>query len=229
MGVREENRVAGAATDTSEATLAHRDCETKRAIMDAARRRFLHYGYKKTTIDDIALDAGVGKGTVYLYFESKEDILFKIARDVKGNITEQMRCIASSLATPEEKLRRMVLAKILSVHDAYTSTAHGVELLDMAMEIKMAKCGRGDYEQEAQQSLFADVLREGVSRGQFSLPGDGNAETAARQLMLAFAGFFPPYTNLCGESDSRCRVSMESRIGSMLEFLLHGLRRRTPG
>src|ERR1700753_3802678 len=121
MGVREESRAAGAGTETSEA-LAHRDCETKRAILDAARRRFLHYGYKKTTIDDIALDAGAGKGTVYLYFESQEDILFKIARDVKGNITEQMRCISGSLATPEEKLRRMVLAKILSVHDAYTST-----------------------------------------------------------------------------------------------------------
>jgi AcrR family transcriptional regulator len=50
-------------------------CETRQAILEAARSRFLHYGYKKTTIDEIAADAGVGKGTVYLYFGGKEDIL----------------------------------------------------------------------------------------------------------------------------------------------------------
>jgi AcrR family transcriptional regulator len=36
---------------------------TREAILQAARQRFLHYGYKKTTIDEIAQDAGIGKGT----------------------------------------------------------------------------------------------------------------------------------------------------------------------
>ncbi|WP_294940764.1 alpha-D-ribose 1-methylphosphonate 5-phosphate C-P-lyase PhnJ, partial [Tardiphaga sp.] len=71
---------------------AYLDEQTKRmirrAILEAARKRFLHYSYKKTTIDDIGQDAKVGKGTVYLYFDSKEDILLTIAQGVKRNATE---------------------------------------------------------------------------------------------------------------------------------------------
>ncbi|MBC8102252.1 MAG: TetR/AcrR family transcriptional regulator, partial [Cytophagales bacterium] len=202
---------------------AERDCETRRAILEAARTRFLHYSYKKTTIDEIAQDAGVGKGTVYLYFDSKEDVLLTIAKGVKRNITEQMQAIAASLATPEEKLRRMMLAMVLSVHDACMGAAHGIELVDETMQPKIAQCAQN--EQDAQMALLARVLEEGVRRGDLTIPG-GDAEVAARNLKMAFASFFPPYINACHPTDSRCRVSIEIRVKSMLEFVMHGLRHR---
>lgn len=207
------------------APLSDRDCETKRAILEAARRRFLHYGYKKTTIDEIAMDAGVGKGTVYLYFCGKEDLLLSIACEVKRNITEQMRAISSSLASPEEKLRRMLIARVLSIHDAYTSTAHGIELLDASMEARLSRQGKDEH--DAQQALIAQVLHEGVRRGDFALPAD-DAERAAHCLSLAFAGFFPPYVRVCSEGDNRCRMTMQSRVEMMMDFLLSGIRWRNP-
>src|SRR5260221_10681116 len=91
---------------------------TRQLIMESAQRLFLHYGYKKTTIDDIAQEAGIGKGTVYLYFDGKEEIMLTIAENVKRNITAQMQAIAGSLGSPEEKIRRMILASIITVHDA---------------------------------------------------------------------------------------------------------------
>ncbi|MES2461436.1 MAG: TetR/AcrR family transcriptional regulator [Armatimonadota bacterium] len=205
---------------------AERDCETRRAILDAARKRFLHYSYKKTTIDEIAQDAKVGKGTVYLYFDSKEDILLTIAKSVKKNVTEQMQAIASSLATPEEKLRRMVIANVLSVHDACMGAAHGIELVDETMQPKIARCARNEH--EAQLALIAQVLEEGVEHGVFTLP-EGDSQAAAWNFKMAFVSFFPPYIEACHQGDSRCRVSMETRVKSMLEFVLHGLRYRSPG
>ncbi len=205
---------------------AERDCETRRAILEAARKRFLHYSYKKTTIDEIAQDAKVGKGTVYLYFDSKEDILLTIAKGVKRNVTEQMQAIAVSLATPEEKLRRMVVANVLSVHDACTGAAHGIELVDETMQPKIAACAQNEY--VAQLALIAQVLDEGVARGEFTLPG-GDSHAAAWNFKMAFVSFFPPYVSACHQGDSRCRVSMESRVESMLEFVLHGLRYRGTG
>ena len=203
-----------------------RDCETRRAILEAARKRFLHYSYKKTTIDDIAQDAKVGKGTVYLYFDSKEDILITIAQSVKRNVTEQMQAISASLATPEEKIRRMVIASVLSVHDACTGAVHGIELVDETMQPKIARCAL--KEQEAQLALMAKVLEEGIERGEFSL-ADGDSKAAAWNLKMAFASFFPPYINACHPGDSRCRVSIESRVKSMLDFVMHGLHYRNPG
>ena len=46
-------------------------------IVSAAAKAFSRFGFKKTSIDDIAKDAGVAKGTVYLAAESKEDLLYQ--------------------------------------------------------------------------------------------------------------------------------------------------------
>ena len=198
-------------------------CQTRRAILSAAQARFLHYGFKKTTIDEIAQDAGVGKGTVYLYFEGKEDVLLTIVRNDKRNVTEQMRATATSpLLSPEEKLRRMLLTPVLSVHDACAAAAHGVELVDETMQPNLIRCG--DPERTAQREILSEVLRDGVRRGDFTVP-DGDAELTARHLMLAMISFFPPSLNPC-HSEVRCRGSLETSANSMIEFLLHGVRRR---
>ena len=44
------------------------------AILDAAERMLAGNGYKKMTIDDLAAEVGIGKGSVYLHFSSKEEI-----------------------------------------------------------------------------------------------------------------------------------------------------------
>jgi AcrR family transcriptional regulator len=54
--------------------------EKKAQIVEAAEQLFHRYGYAKTSLDDIARDAGLGKGTIYYYFNSKEDIFFEVAQ-----------------------------------------------------------------------------------------------------------------------------------------------------
>jgi TetR/AcrR family acrAB operon transcriptional repressor len=48
--------------------------EREQRILDAAADLFVHYGYDKTTVDDIAREAGVSKGAIYLHFKSKDDL-----------------------------------------------------------------------------------------------------------------------------------------------------------
>ncbi|HVK02441.1 MAG TPA: helix-turn-helix domain-containing protein [Armatimonadaceae bacterium] len=197
-------------------------CETRQAILRAARERFVHYGYKKTTIDEIAAAAGVGKGTVYLYFDSKEEIMLTLARELKRNVTDQMRAIANSLVGPEEKLRRMILARVFAVHDAINATAHGVELVDEMMRPKVMECGMCEH--EIQQALLAGVLREGASEGRFTLLAEDEMHTALL-FSRAFLSFQPPYVNHCLAGTS-CPKELERQVGEMAEFILAGLRRR---
>lgn len=210
-------RTAGMAAD-AEGT----SCATRQAILDAARSRFLHYGYKKTTIEEIAASANVGKGTVYLHFSSKEDILTTIVREVKKNVTAQMSAISTALCTPEDKLRRMVLAGIVTAYDAASSFAHGVELVDEILKPKLMACGHS--EREAQLELMSKTLEEGVRRGDFAVV-DGDTARAAKHLMLATMAFYPPYSDPCYGSLS-CRNDLERRANAMLDFLLHGIRRK---
>ncbi|MBC8136934.1 MAG: TetR/AcrR family transcriptional regulator [Fibrella sp.] len=199
------------------------DCEARRAILQAARARFLHYGYKKTTIDEIAADAGVGKGSVYLHFSNKEEIMLTIARDVKRSVTEQMRAIAVSLAKPEEKLRRMMLAKIITVHDAVFSTTHGIDIVDDILRPKLMQCSRGEH--EAQTQILAEIFIEGERNGEFSLGGHDPLETA-ELFGMAYMSFFPPYLTGCYADKAHCQKRLEAMVTRMTEFLLTGLRRR---
>jgi AcrR family transcriptional regulator len=197
--------------------------EVRDAILRSARNRFLHYGYKKTTIDEIAADAGIGKGTVYLYFCTKEEILTTIAREVKRNVTVQMEGIAQSIAPAEQRVRRMILAMILSVHDACQTTAHGIELVDEMLRPTISRCAQD--ERNRQIALLGGVLEEGRKVGDIRLPEGQNTEQAATYLLLAMTSFFPPYLHPC-HAGMHCRVSLEKQATAMLDFLFTGLRAR---
>jgi TetR/AcrR family transcriptional regulator, cholesterol catabolism regulator len=57
---------------------------TQEAVLESARRCFGRYGYRKTSIDEVAVEAGVAKGTVYLHCESKQDLfVLAIEREVR--------------------------------------------------------------------------------------------------------------------------------------------------
>lgn len=197
---------------------------TRQAILQAARQRFLHYGFKKTTIDEIAADAGVGKGTVYLYFDNKDEILLTLILHVKQNISAQLAAIAQTIALPEEKLRRMILATVMTVYDACTATAHGSELVDdlrphLAKHPKMWDAFRRESERHLE--LIAEVLREGNASGAFAV---AHPDETTRLVLSAFMAYFPPYTCVT-YPECRTRAQLEHGAHAMVSFLLDGIRR----
>lgn len=201
---------------------------TREAILQAARQRFLHYGYKKTTIDEIAQDAGIGKGTVYLHFAGKDEIMLTLVLQVKRNITEQMRAIAAaSLAAPEDRLRRMVLACIGSVYDACTASPHGTEMVDEIVFQMRARVEYQDHfarEIETQHEVLAGVLAEGARTGRLDVP---DPKRSARLMMTAFAVFLPPYRcPAIPGSGPGSRAELEAGANEMFDLLLTGLLRR---
>lgn len=56
--------------------MAERDAERADRILDAAAELLARWGYRKVTVDEVARRAGVGKGTVYLHWRSRDDLLF---------------------------------------------------------------------------------------------------------------------------------------------------------
>lgn len=60
--------------------------QRKAKIIEAAKKSFSLFGFKGTTVDQIAKIAGVGKGTIYLYFENKEELLHEIVFSLVGEM-----------------------------------------------------------------------------------------------------------------------------------------------
>src|SRR5215831_10385975 len=92
-------------------TLAPAD--VRDAILDAAERLLARYGYRKMTMDDLACEAGIGKGTTYLHFPSKQEVVLCSIDRIVDRLLEQLRVIAQSNVAPAEKVRQMLRTRVL--------------------------------------------------------------------------------------------------------------------
>ena len=86
-------------------------------ILEAAQALFGRYGLKKTSIEEIAKSAGLGKGTVYLYFRSKEEIFEAVVLGFGKALTEKLRTEIELVHTHSEKLEKYILTRLHFVYD----------------------------------------------------------------------------------------------------------------
>jgi AcrR family transcriptional regulator len=82
-----------------------------RAIRDAAMRVVGRKGLEKATVDDIAREAGVAKGTLYLYFRSRDEILEKTIGAAVDELLERLRRAAEGTGPFAEALERLLTAQ----------------------------------------------------------------------------------------------------------------------
>ena len=85
--------------------------DKKLNIINAAMKSFSHFGYKATTMDQIAKIAQVGKGTIYTYFSSKEDVLNEI---IKLYVIE-MRQVARGAIIQEDPFVKNFIAALHAI------------------------------------------------------------------------------------------------------------------
>ncbi len=84
--------------------------ERKSALMDAALTLFSERDFHEVTVEEIAERAGLSKGTVYLYFENKENLFLSIIQDRTDALISRIRRAIRSHRTYEERLNKLVLS-----------------------------------------------------------------------------------------------------------------------
>ncbi|MBI5016496.1 MAG: TetR/AcrR family transcriptional regulator [Deltaproteobacteria bacterium] len=89
-------------------TTAERKAERRREILEAAVRAFSRHGYHNCTMSRVAQEAGVADGTLYLYFQGKEDLLISAFRHVMESMLARVDEEVAQVADPVAKLRRCV-------------------------------------------------------------------------------------------------------------------------
>jgi AcrR family transcriptional regulator len=83
-------------------------------IMDAASELLLKWGYKRVTIDDVAARAGIGKGTVYLHWKTREELFYSVIMREQASATDEI--IAAAKKDPREVLlHRLTRLKYLTM------------------------------------------------------------------------------------------------------------------
>ncbi|MFH0703222.1 MAG: TetR/AcrR family transcriptional regulator [bacterium] len=158
-------------------------------ILDAAQILFTEKGFEKTTIDDIVKHIGIGKGTVYLEFKNKNDILLAIIeRDVEI-LLEKIELQIKDAKPPYLELLEQVLKNdITTVFDMATSQIHThIALMHTSYQIKQEL----NHLMVRGRNIIATLLVQAAKNDEIKPFHD--YENLAQLIKIALQGFLPPY------------------------------------
>jgi AcrR family transcriptional regulator len=133
-------------------------------VVDAAVRVFDRKGYKSATVQDIADEAGIVKGTLYYYVRAKEDLLFKIISNVQEQLLPQLSAISALEVSAEEKLRTFVTWYVK--HTIENRKIIGIFLRDFD-SLSPRRRREITKERDVYDQFLRDVLAEGQRTGEF--------------------------------------------------------------
>ena len=189
----------------------------REAILDAAEQAFATRGFKKTSIDEVARQAGVGKGTVYMACESKADLLYQcVVRDLHAWAAQINRFVdprkpASEILATMARTGVVYLAEHPLVRELFSGVHQGT-LPDWTDRFEdLRTMGR---------TTVAQVLQMGIRQGEFRSDLDVE-ETAALIQDITHSGYI-----LYGDLWAKDVSLAEGRIGAFTALLLDGLRPR---
>jgi len=177
-------------------------------ILDAAQSLFLRYGVKRTSLDDVVREAGIAKGTLYLYFDSKDALFAAIAErlcaETFKNATEAI-AFSSSITS---RIVGFLDAYIGSMHRLTAQSPHIAELTESKEALAAAIYGAFDRKM---RTLLQELLRDGhIER-----------RDAVDMFFAAALG-----TLRTGDSDEK---SYRARLTALTDFLVAGLTQITRG
>lgn len=188
----------------------------RESILDATDRLLARFGYRKMTVEDIAAEAGIGKGTIYLHFSSKEEVVLSHVDRIVDRLKQQhLAVIARSKHTALERIRQMLLARVLFRFDSIQHYTQSLNDLLAALRPGLLARRARYFEEEAQ--IFAEVLAEGRASKEFEME---DALATARALLEATNGLLP-YSLSTTELGEREEV--ERRTSAIADLLLRGL------
>ncbi len=194
------------------------DAESRRAvILDAALRVFGQYGYRRTSMDDIAREAGIGKGTIYLSFASKEEAFQALSQRLAQRMLAGAEAARHRPGTTADKLAAMHAAWFGTYAETIRRSPHAAELLDAKHRLSadLASDAASRYKR-----LVRDVLTEAAAAGELDLePAGLTAESAAELLIASARGL---------QSSAASPAAYRRYLNALVRVMVAGLSSRLP-
>ena len=157
--------------------------EEKRAlIIEAAARVFARRGFAGTLMAEIAIEAGIGKGTLYEYFDSKEDLFFTVfewfVQATEAEAKVSISALGGSASERLDALSDSLMSSWAQMEDMYSLVMEfwsASASSQMRERFKQAfKNGYSDFRQ-----IVSTLIRDGIERGEFQPQVDIDSVAAA--------------------------------------------------
>ena len=195
--------------------------EKRERILQAAIAVFAKSGFYDTRVSEIAKAAGVADGTIYLYFENKEDVLVSIFEDRIGRLLAILRDIAAADSGAEEKIRKIVGIQLgLLEGERDLAEVITVNLRQSSKLLKQYAAPLFTQYLELMAGVVAGGQREGVFRSDLS------PRVAARALWGALDGVALTWALGAPEPSTPDPNALRKAAVQVTELFLDGLRAR---
>jgi AcrR family transcriptional regulator len=198
-----------------ERTLAERWTPAANKILDAADRLLAAFGYKKMTIDTLANEAGIGKGTVYLSFESKADVALACIDRMAARLLARIETIGAASELPDRRVHDMLVERVMSRFDYARRHFSSIDDLLAAIRPELLRHRQEHFQAEA--AALTTVIEKGRAQGSFEVADPA----AAAAAMVTATNALLPYS-LSTEELGR-RPEILRRTEEVIHLLLRGL------
>ncbi|WP_411351119.1 TetR/AcrR family transcriptional regulator [Leisingera aquaemixtae] len=155
----------------------------QQAILEAAWAAFSAYGFRKTSMDDIAKGAGMSRPALYLHFKNKEAIFRALVAVYYGNAADNVRAGLASHGTLSDRLLAAFAGQGGEAIESMMASPHGMELFEVTKSVAGEEIEAGEA---ALRGLYAAWLQQQAEAGQAALPGD--AGVIARTVCASLKG-----------------------------------------
>ena len=191
--------------------LRKRDADSKRSlILDAALEVFAARGFHEATMDEIAATSGVAKGTLYRYFESKEDLLEQILAETRATILDRFGGVFSESGNVLEQVQSFIEGWI-----AFIEENHELYRLIQAEGTRL----RGGIQTIFYESLISNLpmIKERV----VSMDGKGQLKTVNfHTVVYGIFGFIDGVVRMWFRSDME--YPLHEELPTIMEVLFNG-------
>ncbi|MCK4542649.1 MAG: TetR/AcrR family transcriptional regulator [Spirochaetales bacterium] len=185
--------------------------DIKDIIIRAAKDIFARFGFKKTTMEDIANAVHKGKSSLYYYFKSKEDVFKAVIEKESSILNSEIVKAVSQEETPQEKLRayavtRMrILNNLAVIYNSLKGDLYQYTCLNTSLRKKYLN---------DELKMVEKILKNGVDMGILMIK---DIEMTSSAIITALKGL--EYSLIIGPDTSKT----ENEIENLLNILFYGM------
>jgi AcrR family transcriptional regulator len=155
--------------------------ETKRLILAAARKSFVGQGFAQASMRDIAQEAGVSVGCLYVHFRNKEELYKTLQREWMDRLAKDTSAALVSCRGPVEAIAAFISTSI-EFAGRHRETIH---LLGREIGISFGDESKRQFFRERRR-LVADIIDQGIAAGSFSPCDSGEAAKVIFNMLRGF-------------------------------------------
>ena len=189
--------------------------EVRAQIIDVARKIFTRYGYRKTTMEEIAAASRKGKSSIYYYFKSKEEIFRAVVEKEADELKERLDRTLQKDDLVIDRLKAYILFRLYRVRslENFYAALNEEDLSHMDFILQI----RRNFDME-ERRLVRDILEDGMRNGTFQL---SSSEIGAIAISTMMKGLELPL--LLSEEH---KTDREELLEDLIRVLFYGIIKR---